>query len=115
MELERILGAVGSAFEVAGVAVMVIGAVASVGLLFFRRPKGHGEAYRRVRRQLGASILLGLELLIASDIIFTVTGPASLHDVAVLGLIVMLRTFLSYTLEVELEGTWPWRRAGASR
>lgn len=68
------------------------------------------EPYRRFRTDLGRGILLGLELLVAADIIRTVAVSPTLQNVAVLGLIVLIRTFLSMALEVELEGRWPWRR-----
>ena len=63
----------------------------------------------------GRSILLGLEFLVAADIIRTVALQPSLQNVAVLGLIVLIRTFLSFSLEVEIDGRWPWRRAVAVR
>jgi hypothetical protein len=63
----------------------------------------------------GRSILLGLEFLVAADIIRTVAVQPSLENVAVLGLIVLIRTFLSFSLEVEIDGRWPWRRAVAVR
>jgi uncharacterized membrane protein len=63
----------------------------------------------------GRSILLGLEFLVAADIIRTVAVQPSLQNVAVLGLIVLIRTFLSFSLEVEIDGRWPWRRAVLGR
>jgi uncharacterized membrane protein len=66
-----------------------------------------------VRTVFGRSILLGLEFLVAADIIRTVAVEPSLENVAVLGLIVLIRTLLSFSLEVEIDGTWPWRRAAA--
>jgi hypothetical protein len=74
---------------------------------------GWPAAYRRYRANLGRGILLGLELLVAADIIGTVAVTPSLQNLAVLGLIVLIRTFLSFSLEVEIEGRWPWQRAGA--
>ena len=74
--------------------------------------RGGGEGYRIVRTVFGRSILLGLEFLVAGDIIRTVAVQPSLQNVAVLGLIVLIRTFLSFSLEVEIDGRWPWRRAG---
>src|SRR4029453_14794545 len=73
------------------------------------------QAYRIVRTVFGRSILLGLEFLVAADIIRTVAGEPSLENVAVLGLIVLIRTFLSFSLEVEIDGRWPWQRAGLGR
>ncbi|PPD42162.1 MAG: hypothetical protein CTY15_12645 [Methylocystis sp.] len=101
--------------EVAGVLVIVV--AAAVATLVFL---GSGAlsrdwqgALRRYRANLGRGILLGLELLVAADIIGTVAVTPSLENLAVLGLIVMIRTFLSFSLEVEIEGRWPWRRADA--
>jgi uncharacterized membrane protein len=99
-------------FEAAGVAVMVVGAFVSVGVVLLRRHKETGEsAFRHFREKVGRSILLGLELLVAADIIRTVSEEPTLQGVLVLGLIVLIRTFLSFTLAVELEGHWPWQRA----
>jgi uncharacterized membrane protein len=77
--------------------------------------QGVEEAYRIVRTVFGRSILLGLEFLVAADIIRTVAVQPSLQNVAVLGLIVLIRTFLSFSLEVEIDGRWPWQRAVGGR
>jgi uncharacterized membrane protein len=76
---------------------------------------GWAKAYRRYRADLGRGILLGLELLVAADIIGTVAVTPTLQSLAVLGLIVLIRTFLSFSLEVEIEGRWPWQAAGAEK
>ncbi|MGZ4480144.1 MAG: DUF1622 domain-containing protein, partial [Nocardioidaceae bacterium] len=68
------------------------------------------DVYRRLRSFVGRSILLGLEILVAADLIKTIAVTTTLESVAVLGLIVLIRTFLSFSLEVEIEGTVPWRR-----
>jgi len=68
------------------------------------------DVYRRFRRQLGRSILLGLELLVAADIIRTVAVTPTLDSVLVLALIVAIRTFLSFSLELEITGRWPWQK-----
>jgi uncharacterized membrane protein len=73
------------------------------------------EAFRIVRTVFGRSILLGLEFLVAADIIRTVAVQPSLENVAVLGLIVLIRTFLSFSLEVEIDGRWPWQSAASGR
>ena len=99
--------------EGAGIAVIVVGAlvaaaIAAAGLL----RGGSGEqAYASLRRNLARSILLGLELLVAADIIGTVAVEPTLENLYVLGLIVLIRTFLSFSLEVEIEGRWPWRKS----
>lgn len=99
-------------FEVAGVVVLVVGAVAAfVSALVTARRTGAAMAYERVRRGVGRAILLGLELLIIADIVLTITVDPTLESALALGLIVVVRTFLSFSLEVELEGTLPWRRS----
>jgi uncharacterized membrane protein len=99
-------------FEGAGVTVMVVGTLISVVLVLSNYRRGGGEhAFRSFREKVGRSILLGLELLVAADIIRTVSEEPTLRGVIVLGLIVLIRTFLSFTLAVELEGHWPWRSA----
>jgi uncharacterized membrane protein len=77
--------------------------------------QGAEQSYRIVRTVFGRSILLGLEFLVAADIIRTVAVQPSLQNVAILGLIVLIRTFLSFSLEVEIDGRWPWRRAVPGR
>jgi uncharacterized membrane protein len=99
-------------FEGAGVAVMVLGTLASIVMGVARHRRQSGEsAFRSFREKVGRSILLGLELLVAADIIRTVSEEPTLRGVLVLGLVVLIRTFLSFTLAVELEGHWPWRSA----
>jgi uncharacterized membrane protein len=99
-------------FEGAGVAVMVVGTFVSVFMVLLQRHKETGEsAFRHFREKVGRSILLGLELLVAADIIRTVSEEPTLQGVMVLGMIVLIRTFLSFTLAVELEGHWPWQTA----
>lgn len=98
--------------EIAGVAIIVLGM--AVSLSRFARDAWVGARdglYRGLRSNLGRSILLGLEFLVAADIINTVAVEPTLQSLAVLGGIVIIRTFLSFSLEVELEGTWPWNRA----
>ena len=96
------------AIELAGVAVIVI------GLFFaafnFLRERSREGAYHELRATLGRAILSGLELLVAADIINTVAIEPTLDSLAVLAGIVLIRTFLSFSLEVEIEGKWPWQR-----
>jgi len=105
--------------EGAGVAVIVLGAllalVLAVASLIARR--NPSEIYHQFRTKLGRSILLGLELLVAADIIGTVAVEPTLHNLYVLALIVLIRTFLSTSLEVEIDGRWPWQKTsrGPSR
>jgi uncharacterized membrane protein len=112
MEFTGLIALAARLFEIAGVAVMVVGALVSVAMVLLRRHKETGEsAFRHFREKVGRSILLGLELLVAADIIRTVSEEPTLQGVLVLGMIVLIRTFLSFTLAVELEGYWPWQRA----
>lgn len=97
------------AIEVTGVLVIVGGAVLA-SITYVRHIRRATESsFEDFRRQLGRSILLGLEFLVAADIIATVAIKPSLESVAILGLIVIIRTFLSFSLEIELEGKLPWR------
>ncbi|NPC85761.1 DUF1622 domain-containing protein, partial [Pyxidicoccus fallax] len=109
MESSSLIALSAQLMEGAGVAAMVLGAVLAVVLLAVRRGLPPSEAYRRFRLNLGRAILLGLEFLVAADIIRTVSEAPTLRSVLVLGLIVLIRTFLSFTLTVELEGHWPWQ------
>jgi uncharacterized membrane protein len=102
-------------FEIAGVAVLVLGGLAAfVNAGWSVRRVGVREAYEKARRGMGRVILLGLELLIIADIVLTITVDPTLESALGLGLIVLVRTFLSFSLEVELEGSLPWRRAAES-
>ena len=104
-----------TALELAGVAVVVAGVVLATAV-FLRSSLRRGEArgaYARYRADLGRGILLGLELLVAADIVATVTAPLTLESVGLLAAIVLIRTFLSFSLETEIEGRWPWKRAEA--
>jgi uncharacterized membrane protein len=103
---------IGDGMELAGIAVIVIGTAASfVRLAASRLPGRSGEgAYERTRRAVGRSILLGLELLVAGDIIRTVAVSPSFTSVGVLAGVVLIRTFLSFTLELEITGRWPWQK-----
>lgn len=102
--------------DIAGVGVIGIGLL--VATVFYARrllaATPAREAYRDYRQQIGRVILLGLEFLVAADIIRTVAVAPTFRGVGVLALIVLVRTFLSFTLEVELEGRWPWQRQRAS-
>ncbi len=103
----------GKALDGAGVATTVFGAVLATVMAGLRLRRGEPDVYRSYRRQLGRSILLGLELLVAADIIRTVAVTPTLTSVAVLGSIVVIRTFLSFSLELEITGRWPWQKAPA--
>lgn len=97
------------AVEMAGVAVIVLGLLYAFGRFAWPR-QVDGSRFRQLRQDVGRGILLGLEVLIAADIIRTVAVDPTMDSVLVLGVIVVIRTFLSMTLEMELEGRWPWQR-----
>ncbi len=110
MKFTDIISIAGYAIEAVGVIVIVVGLCIS-SVLFIRtfRNLPEGIAYRKYRQQLGRSIMLGLEFLIAGDIIRTVVVADTLENVAILGLIILIRSFLSVTLHLEVEGRWPWQ------
>ena len=98
--------------EAVGVLTIVVGAPAAGWVVLRRSRRGAEPAlFRAYRQNLGRAILLGLEFLVAADIIRTVSEIPTLERVIVLAVIVLIRTFLSFTLEVELEGSWPWQRS----
>lgn len=102
---------VGTVIEAAGVAIIVLGAAtATVWFVVTAIRQGMRAGYYGYRQALGRAILLGLEFLVAGDIIRTVAVTPTLESVIVLAIIVLIRTFLSITLELELEGHWPWQR-----
>ncbi len=110
MDFDDIIESIGRVVEGAGVTAIVIGAVAAVVFAATRLIRRESGVYSRFRRFLGRSILLGLEFLVAADIIHTVVIAPTLESVAVLGLLVLIRTFLSWSLELEITGRWPWRK-----
>ena len=99
--------------EAAGLAAIVIGAaIATARFLFgIRRRDETRDPYSCYRTNLGRAILIGLEFLVAADIVHTVAIEPTLDSLAVLAGIVLIRTFLSFSIELELEGRWPWQRA----
>jgi uncharacterized membrane protein len=107
-QFAKMLHLVTRGIEATGVIVIVVGMVlAAAGFL---RDRGEAGAYHQLRATLGRAILLGLELLVAADIINTVAIEPTLTSLAVLAGIVLIRTFLSLSLEVEIEGRWPWQK-----
>jgi uncharacterized membrane protein len=104
---------VAQAFEALGALILVIGVVWSLVLavLVWHRSGSPQRAYAAVRQAFGGTLLLSLEVLVAADLIRTVAVSPTLDNVLVLGLIVLIRTFLSFSLEIEIDGSLPWRRA----
>jgi uncharacterized membrane protein len=104
----------GNGAELVGVALIVGGLVLASGRYLFLRADGTASRYQRYRHDLGRAILVGLEILVAADIVRTVAFTPTMDSVAVLAMIVAIRTFLSWSLTLELEGRWPWQRAAAT-
>ena len=113
MTFTEVMDDVAKAFEGLGAAVLVLGLLLSLGVSardWLRTRQGR-VAYRTLKETFGGVLLLGLEILVAADLVRTVAVEPSLENVAILGLIVLIRTFLSFSLEIEIEGVPPWRRA----
>ena len=104
---------VAQGFEALGGAILLVGVIWSFVLaaIAVRRHGWSARAYLVLRQAFGGTLLLGLEILVAADLIRTVAVAPTLTNVYVLGLIVVIRTFLSFSLETEIEGVAPWRRA----
>ena len=103
--------------ELAGVGIIMLGVLLAT-VNFARAGLLGGEwqaAYSTCRSNLGRGILLGLELLVGADIISTITAPLTFQSVGLLGGIILIRTFLSFSLETEIEGCWPWQRASRDK
>lgn len=115
----QVMLVVAQVFEVIAAGVLFAGLLWSlwISLRDYRRRRDGGLAYRLMRQSFGGAILLGLEILVAGDLIRTVAVAPTLDNVLVLGIIVLIRTFLSFSLEIEMDGVPPWRKglvSGAS-
>lgn len=114
MDFDELMELVVRGFEVGGVVVLAVGSVAAfLNAALSYRSVGWRQTYEDARRNVGRAILLGLEFLIIADIVMTITVDPTLDSALALGLIVLVRTFLSFSLEIELEGSLPWRRASS--
>ena len=114
MSFEEALDLAVRGFEALGVGILIAGSIAA--LVGYARDYGRMErirAYKRLRGNIGRTILLGLEVLIVADIVLTVAIDSTVESAITLGVIVLVRTFLSFSLEIELEGVVPWRRKAA--
>ncbi len=113
MGIESLFTVVAVVFESLGALAMVAGFVVAVvlGIRALRRGEGGSAAFATLRTTLGGAILLGLEILVAADLIRTITSKPSIEDAVILGLIVLIRTVLSMSIQIEVDGTLPWRRA----
>lgn len=112
MTYDQFITDVAEGVEAVGVAIMVIGGLVAlvVYTVAIFDPDRRSAAYPQLRERLARAILLGLEVLIIGDIVQTIVVDPTMESVAVLGLIVVIRTVLSFALEAEVDGTWPWNR-----
>lgn len=112
LEFSETLEFIGKAIDSVGVVIIVVGVMAALIVFLGRMPSSRDRQalYQEARRSIGRAILLGLEFLIAGDIIRTVATSPTFQGVGILGLIIIIRAFLSVTLEFETEGRWPWQR-----
>jgi len=115
MDYDLIVATLARGVELAGIAVMLLGGLIATGAFLTRslRRTPFVASYEAYRADLGRAILLGLEFLVAGDIIGTVAIEATFKSLGVLALIVAVRTFLSFTLQLEVHGRWPWQRESA--
>lgn len=110
MSFEGVIQFIAKALEAVGVLVLVGGIIWSVVQYLRKRDDLEGtEVYQHFRQSIGRSILLGLELLVAADIIHTVAATPTFESLGVLGLLIVIRTFLSIEIEMEIDGRWPWQ------
>ncbi len=111
MDFEEWMKLVVKGFEVAGVTILVAGSVAALVIAARALVQGRREGvFEHARLQVGRAILLGIEVLIIADIVQTITVEPTVEQALILGIIVLVRTFLSFSIDVELEGVVPWRR-----
>lgn len=110
-EFTTVVERIGRVLESAGIAIILIGATIATGLFLYQMRQGGSvdAAYVRYRRGLGRAVLLGLEFLLAGDIVRTVAIDPTFRSVGILAVIVAIRTFLSIELELEIDGRWPWQ------
>ena len=105
----------GGLLEAGAVLIIVVGVVFATGRYLYHLTAGNERAFQAFRLALGRTLLVGIEILIAGDLVRTVAVRPTLENVLVLAGIVLIRTFLSISIEVELEGRWPWQRIPADR
>jgi uncharacterized membrane protein len=112
MSYDHVISEVVKVVEAFGAAIMVLGGLSAFLVFASRalRAETAHESYSELRQNLGRCILVGLEVLIIADIVRTIIVEPTLESVAVLGIIVVIRIALSFSLEVEIDGFWPWRR-----
>lgn len=113
-QIKIYIGFIARGIEVAGVLAIVVGITIGLVRYIFALQAVKTRSYKILRQHLGKAILLGLEILVAGDIISTVVTEPTMDKVLTLGLIVLIRTLLSFSLEIELEGKLPWKEAKSS-
>lgn len=109
-EIKLYIEYVAKGIEIAGIITIIIGGVIAMGKFIFSLQGTVPRSYKILRQELGKAILLGLEILVAGDIIGTVVTEPTMDRVLSLAIIVLIRTFLSLSLEVEIEGKFPWQK-----
>lgn len=107
--IRELIEMVAQGIEVLAVLIILLGIIYGIGRYFFHQTRQVVDAYKRFKDQIGRALLLGLEFLVAADIIRTVALSPTLRNIAMLGVLVFIRTFLSWSLVVEIEGRWPWQ------
>lgn len=110
IDIDTLFGNISTAIELAGTIVITFGVLYSTVIFLRGKKSGEPSAYSHYRKNLGRSILLGLEFLVAGDIVSTVTVEPDFRSVGILAIVVLIRTFLSFTLDVEIHGRWPWQK-----
>ena len=117
MSIDTFASGAGRIVELIGVLLLIAGALLACAASVVRMARGmaFNEAYHTLRADLGRAILLGLEFLVIADIIGTVAVEPTLHNLGVLAVIVAIRTLLSFALELEVSGRWPWQKDQAGR
>lgn len=111
-KLHSIIEFIATIIEVIGILIILVGALLALGRFLLKKQGKKIRSFQVIREELGRAILLGLEFLVAADIIATVVYDATMNQVLKLGVVVLIRTFLSFALEIEMEGKVPWKQSG---
>jgi uncharacterized membrane protein len=110
--VRELIELVAQGLELLAVFIIVGGILYAIGRYFILTRKQDGDAYKRFKDRIGRSLLLGLEFLVAADIIGTVALRPTMQNILMLGVLVVIRTLLSWSLVLEMEGRWPWQAKG---
>jgi len=114
LNIEDVILFIGVLFDIAGVAAIVIGFLFATWQFVVKPHSGGDKTARTYRLAIGRTLLLALEILVAADIIRTVAVELTLQNLLALGLLVVIRTFLSWSLELEIDGRFPWQRRASA-